>query len=120
MTTTTDWQRHCSTATSSSTKEAAAWRAGFYNTMCLGVVGVIFLLFAPALISIFTSDPEVARYGIRSLRIVAAGFFFYGYGMVLTAAFNGAGDTRTPTLINLFCFWFWQIPLAWVRAYPAA
>ena len=87
--------------------------------MCLGVVGVIFLVFAPLLIGIFTSDPEVAPYGIRCLRIVAAGFFFYGYGMVLTQAFNGAGDTRTPTWINLFCLWLWEIPLAWTLAYPA-
>jgi putative MATE family efflux protein len=99
--------------------EAAAWKAGLYNTMCLGVVGVIFLLFAPTLIGIFTSDPEVAPCGVRCLRIIAAGFFFYGYGMVLTQAFNGAGDTRTPTWINLFCLWLWEIPLAWVLAYPA-
>ena len=70
------------------------------------------------LIGIFT-DPEVAPYGIRRLRNVAAGFFFYGYGMVLTQAFNGAGDTRTPTWINLFCLRFWEIPLAWTLAYPA-
>jgi putative MATE family efflux protein len=99
--------------------EAAAWKAGLYNTMCLAVVGVLFLIFAPLLIGIFTSDPEVAPYGVRCLRIVAAGFFFYGYGMVLTQAFNGAGDTRTPTWINLFCLWLWEIPLAWALAYPA-
>ena len=99
--------------------EAAAWKAGLYNTMCLGVVGVIFLVFAPALIGIFTSDPEVIPYGVRCLRIIAAGFFFYGYGMVLTQAFNGAGDTRTPTWINLFCLWLWELPLAWLLAYPA-
>ena len=87
--------------------------------MCLAVVGVLFLIFAPLLIGIFTSDPEVAPYGVRCLRIVAAGFFFYGYGMVLTQAFNGAGDTRTPTWINLFCLWLWEIPLAWALAYPA-
>jgi putative MATE family efflux protein len=98
--------------------EAAAWKAGLYNTICLSVVGLIFLLFAPALIAIFTSDPEVAPYGVRCLRIVAAGFLFYGYGMVLTQSFNGAGDTRTPTLIHLFCLWCWEIPLAWVLAYP--
>ena len=99
--------------------EEAAWKAGLYNTLCLGVVGVLFLVFAPFLIGIFTSDPEVAPYGVRCLRIVAAGFFFYGYGMVLTQAFNGAGDTRTPTWINLFCLWLWEIPLAWTLAYPA-
>jgi len=98
--------------------EAAAWKAGLYNTLCLGTVGAVFLLFAPQLISLFTNDPEVAPYGIRCLRIVAAGFLFYGYGMVLTAAFNGAGDTRTPTWINLGCLWLWEIPLAWTLAHP--
>ena len=98
--------------------EAAAWKAGLYNTICLGTVGAIFLLFAPQLISLFTSDPEVAGYGVACLRIVSAGFLFYGYAMVLTASFNGAGDTRTPTLIAIACLWMWEIPLAWVLARP--
>jgi Na+-driven multidrug efflux pump len=91
-----------------------------YNTICLSIVGAVFLLFAPQLIRFFTDDPEVARYGVRCLRIVSAGFLFYGYAMVLTAAFNGAGDTRTPTLINIACLWLWEIPLAWALAYPLA
>jgi putative MATE family efflux protein len=98
--------------------EAAVWRAGLYNTLCLVTVGVIFLLFAPQLIRLFSADPEVVPYGVRCLRIVAAGFLFYGYGMVLTQAFNGAGDTRTPTLIYLVCLWLLELPLAWVLAYP--
>src|SRR6188768_3263940 len=98
--------------------EAAAWKAGMYNTICLGTVGVIFLMLAPPIVSLFTMDPEVALYGVRCLRIVSAGFLFYGYAMVLTASFNGAGDTRTPTLINLVCLWFWEIPLAWALAHP--
>lgn len=98
--------------------EAAAWKAALYNTVFLGSVGAVFLLFAPFLIGIFTSDPEVAPYGIRCLRIVSAGFLFYGYGMVLTQAFNGAGDTRTPTLIHLACLWALEIPLAWTLAHP--
>ena len=98
--------------------EAAAWKAGMYNTICLGTVGAIFLLFAPQIVSLFTMDPEVALYGVRCLRIVSAGFLFYGYAMVLTASFNGAGDTRTPTLINLVCLWLWEIPLAWALAHP--
>src|SRR5689334_2894294 len=89
--------------------EAAAWRAARYNTYCLGSVGVLFLLLAPQLIAQFTADPEVAPYGVRCLRIVAAGFLFYGFGMVLTQSFNGAGDTRTPTLINLGCLWLFEI-----------
>jgi putative MATE family efflux protein len=98
--------------------EAAAWRAGLYNTICLGSVGSVFLIFAPQLISFFTKDPEVARYGIACLRIVSAGFLFYGYAMVFIASFNGAGDTRTPTWISLVCMWMWEIPLAWLLARP--
>jgi putative MATE family efflux protein len=98
--------------------EAAAWKAGWYNTACLGAVGLIFLLFAPQLIAIFTNDPAVAPYGVRCLRIVSAGFVFYGFGMVLTQAFNGAGDTRTPTIIHLGCLWLWELPLAWTLAHP--
>jgi putative MATE family efflux protein len=98
--------------------EAAVWRAGLYNTVALAFVGLVFLMFAPVIIRIFSSDPEVIPYGVRCLRIVSAGFLFYGYGMVLTQSFNGAGDTRTPTLINLFCLWMLEIPLAWLLAYP--
>jgi len=98
--------------------EAAAWTAGRYNTMCLVVVGLIFLLFAPQLVAVFSSDPEVVPYGVECLRIVAVGFLFYGYGMVLSMSFNGAGDTLTPTPINFFCLCSLQIPLAWVLAYP--
>lgn len=94
--------------------EEAVWRAGFYNFCFLGVIGVLFLVFAPLLVRTFTADSEVARYATACLRIVSAGFVFYAYGMVLTSAFNGAGDTWTPTLINLFCFWLWEVPLAWV------
>jgi putative MATE family efflux protein len=99
--------------------EAAAWKAGLYNTIFLGAVGASFLLFAPWLIAIFTSDPEVARYGVGCLRIIAFGFAFSGYGMVLTQAFNGAGDTRTPTWINLVVLWLLEIPLAWILAHGA-
>ena len=99
--------------------EAAAWRAGLYNTICLGTIGLVFLVFAPWLIAIFTSDPEVAGHGVRSLRIIALGFAFSGYGMVFTQAFNGAGDTRTPTWINLVVLWMLEIPLAWLLAHGA-
>jgi len=98
--------------------EASAWKAGLYNTVCLTAIGTIFLLFAPPLVSAFTRNGEVASHAIHCLRIVSAGFLFYGCGMVLTAAFNGAGDTRTPTLINLFSLWLLEIPLAWLLAYP--
>jgi putative MATE family efflux protein len=96
--------------------ERAVWRAGFYNMIFLGIVGLIFILFAPQIIWFYTSDPNVAKYGVDCLRIVAYGFLFYAYGMVLGQSFNGAGDTWTPTIINLFVFWLWEIPLAYVLA----
>ena len=99
--------------------EASAWKAGLYNTICLGSIGAVFLLFAPLIVRIFTSDAAVGSVGVQCLRIVSAGFLFYGYGMVLTAAFNGAGDTRTPTLINLVSLWILELPLAWLLAHPA-
>ncbi len=80
----------------------------------MGVVSVLFLVFAPYIISFFTKEASVTGYAVSAVRIVSAGFFFYGIGMVMANAFNGAGDTRTPTIINLFGFWFFQIPLAYL------
>jgi putative MATE family efflux protein len=94
--------------------EASVWRAGLYNLYFMGSIGLLFVVFAPTLIGFFTTDPIVYGYGVEQLRIVSAGFLFYAYGMVLTSSFNGAGDTWTPTLLNLFCFWLWEIPLAWI------
>ena len=94
--------------------EQAVWKAGFYNMIFLGIVGLVFIFFAPQIIGFYTDDPSVAPYGIDCLRIVAYGFLFYAYGMVLGQSFNGAGDTWTPTIINLFVFWLWEIPLAYV------
>ncbi len=96
--------------------ERAVWKAGFYNMCCLSVVGLIFVLFARPIIHIYTSDPNVVPYGVDCLRTVAYGFLFYAYGMVLTQSFNGAGDTWTPTIINLFVFWLWELPLAYALA----
>lgn len=96
--------------------EQAVWKAGFYNVIFLGSVGLIFVVFARQIIGLFTHDPAVVRYGVDCLRIVASGFIFYAYGMVLTQSFNGAGDTWTPTIINLFVFWAWELPLAYVLA----
>ena len=98
--------------------ERAVWLAGRYNAIFLGAVSVVFLAFAPQIIGWFTRDAEVARIGTTALRIVSSGFLFYGYGGVLTSAFNGAGDTWTPTWINLAVFWCWEIPLAWLLAHP--
>jgi putative MATE family efflux protein len=96
--------------------ERAVWKAGYYNLIFLGSVGLVFVVFAGQIIGLFTSDPKVVPYGVDCLRIVAAGFLFYAYGMVLTQSFNGAGDTWTPTVINLFVFWLWELPLAYVLA----
>ncbi|MGB2713560.1 MAG: MATE family efflux transporter [Vicinamibacterales bacterium] len=93
--------------------EAAVWTAARYNMVFLGIVGAIFLIAAPQIAWLFTDDPSVTPYAVGCLRIVSLGFVFYACGMVLTQAFNGAGDTWTPTLINLFVFWLWEIPLAW-------
>jgi putative MATE family efflux protein len=94
--------------------ERAVWTAGFYNLIFLGSVGIIFVVFARQIIGLFTTDPNVVPYGVDCLRIVAYGFLFYAYGMVLTQSFNGAGDTWTPTIINLFVFWLWELPLAYL------
>ncbi len=97
--------------------EQAVWKAGFYNMIFLGVLGLLFVLFAEAIIGAFTQDPAVMPYGVSCLRTVSLGFLFYAYGMVMSQAFNGAGAVWTPTFINLFCFWLWQLPLAYALAH---
>lgn len=96
--------------------EQSVLRTAKYNALFMGLMSLIFLLFAPWIIAFFTKEASVAQYAIQALRIVSAGFLFYGIGMVMANAFNGAGDTKTPTVINLIGFWFFQIPLAWVLA----
>ena len=93
--------------------ERAVWTAALYSMIFLGIVGIIFLAGARPITGLFTNDPEVQGYAVGCLRVVSLGFIFYGAGMVLTSSFNGAGDTWTPTIINLFVFWLWEIPLAW-------
>ena len=90
--------------------------AGTYNMVVLSVVGALLAVFAPWIARFFTSDATVIPYAKDVLRIVALGFPFYAWGMVISQSFNGAGDTRTPTLLNLFVFWCWEIPLAYVLA----
>ena len=99
--------------------EAAVMTAAWYNAACLASVGVLFLLFAPQIVALFTRDAEVAAHAVHCLRIVAAGFPFYGFAYVMIAAFNGSGDTRTPTLVNIVCLWLWEIPLAWALSHRA-
>ncbi|MCB0400123.1 MAG: MATE family efflux transporter, partial [Winogradskyella sp.] len=82
----------------------------------MGFVSIIYLIFAPQIIAWFTQEPEVIKNGALCLRIIAAGYVFYGYGMVIINAFNGAGDTKTPTWINFICFWLFQLPLAYITA----
>jgi Na+-driven multidrug efflux pump len=101
-------------ATKPDRAERAVWTAGFYNMIFLGTVGLLFVLFATPLTGLFTQDPAVHPIAADCLRVVSFGFLFYAYGMVLTQSFNGAGDTRTPTLLNLLCFWLWEIPLAYL------
>lgn len=96
--------------------EAAVWKAGLYNMIFLGLVMVLFLFAAEPILRIFTNDPEVIRNGTQCLQVVAFGYIFYGYGMVINQSFNGAGDTLTPTIIALVGFWFFQIPLAYFLA----
>ncbi|MFN5171401.1 MAG: MATE family efflux transporter [Cyclobacteriaceae bacterium] len=96
--------------------EQSVWKTGFYNMIFLVGVMIIFLLFARPILEFFTSDARVIEFGIECLRVIALGYVFYGYGMVIAQSFNGAGDTRTPTLLNFFGFWCFQIPLAYALA----
>jgi putative MATE family efflux protein len=99
--------------------ERSVWLAAFYNFLFLGSVGVLLFAFAPMIVGLFTDEPEAARWGMLCLRIVACGFPFYAYEMVLAQSFNGAGDPWTPTWINLGCFWAFELPLAWVLSHSA-
>jgi len=91
----------------------AVWRTGLWNMMFLGSVGLVFIVFTPWIIGLFTHDPAVVPLAVDCLRIFSCGNIAFAYGMVLMQAFNGAGDTLTPTYINLFGFWILEIPLAW-------
>jgi len=98
--------------------EASVWRTSAYNAGVLGVLAVVFVAFARPIVALFTDDPTVAPMATTALRIWSGGFPFYAVGYVLTQAFNGAGDTTTPTLVNFGCFWCFEIPLAYVLAGP--
>ncbi len=96
--------------------EQSALLAAKYNSIFMGFVMLLFLFCAAPIVHFFTDDEAVARFGILSLQIIGSGYIFYGIGMVITQALNGAGDTKTPTVINLICFWLIQIPLAYLLA----
>jgi MATE family, multidrug efflux pump len=98
--------------------ETSVWRTGFYNMLFLGGIGLVFMLFAEPVVRLFTHDPQVVPLAASCLRIISYGNIGYAYGMVMLQAFNGAGDTLTPTVVNLFGFWFIEIPLAYCLALP--
>ena len=98
--------------------EQAVWRTGFYNMLFLGSVGVFFILMADPIVRLFTHDLAVASLAATCLRIISYGNIGYAYGMVMLQAFNGAGDTVTPTVVHFFGFWVLEIPLAYWLAIP--
>ena len=100
--------------------EKSAWLTGFYNLCFLGGLGTLFTFFAPEIVGFYTEDPLIFASAKDGLRYMSAGLPFYAYGLVLTQAFNGAGDTRTPIFINFVAFWLFQIPLAYVLSTPLA
>src|ERR1700674_182585 len=98
--------------------ETSIWRTGLYNMLFLGAIGVFFIFFAEPAVRLFTNDPEVVPLAASCLRILSYGNIGYAYGMVMLQAFNGAGDTVTPTIVNFFGFWLLEIPLAYALAIP--
>lgn len=96
--------------------EVSVWKTGKYNAWFMGIVSIVYLVFAKEIIGFFTDETIVIENGALCLQIIAAGYIFYGYGMVVIQSFNGAGDTTTPTYINLFCFWLFQLPFAYLMA----
>jgi putative MATE family efflux protein len=93
--------------------EQSVYETAKFNGIFMGIVSLIFLFGAYPIISFFTYDEDIKSIAVLALRIMASGYIFYGIGMVMGNAFNGAGDTWTPTWISLVCFWFFQIPLAY-------
>ena len=96
--------------------EKAVWRTGQFNMIFMGGVMIVFLLFARSIVSLFTGEQNVIDHATQCLQIVSVGYIFFAFGMIITQSFNGAGDTRTPTILNFFIFWLVQIPLAWLLA----
>ena len=96
--------------------ESSVWKTAKYNAWFMVIVSLFYLCFAEFILKIFSDNPNVIENGALSLRVIAAGYVFYAYGMVIVQAFNGAGDTKTPTIINFFCFWIFQLPFAYAAA----
>lgn len=98
--------------------ERSVWLTARVNVVFMGAVALLFLLLPETLIGIFTDQPEVVAVGVSCLRWVASCYLVFAYGLVMIQAFNGAGDTTTPTILNLLCYWVWQLPVAWLLAVP--
>jgi Na+-driven multidrug efflux pump len=98
--------------------EQSVWKTGVYNALVMGGVGAIFIVFPGPLVRLFTHDPEIVSIAAACLRIVSIGNIGYAYEMVMVQAFNGAGDTVTPTLVNFFGFIVLEIPFAYALAIP--
>ena len=96
--------------------ESSVWKAAFYNMLFLLGVSVIYIVFAEPIVTVFSDVPEVVKSGVLTLQIISVGYLIYGYAMVVGQAFNGAGDTRTPMVINIICFWLMEIPLGYFLA----
>ncbi len=94
--------------------EVSVWRTAHWNMIFLGLVSIVFFILAEPILAFFTQDTGVLKIGISALKIICFGYVFFAYGMVISQAFNGAGDTRTPMVINIFVFWLLQIPLAYI------
>jgi len=98
--------------------EAAVWRAGLYNAIFLGSLSVAFMVFPEWILSVFTDSPPVLEAGALCLRYISFCYIPYAYGMMMLQAFNGAGDTATPTRVNLIGYWVVQLPFAYALAHP--
>jgi putative MATE family efflux protein len=99
--------------------ERSVWITGIYNMIFMGIIAIVFLFAAEPVVAVMTTDPAVRPFAAECLRIIGYGYVAYAWGMVMLQAFNGAGDTTTPTILNAVCFWIVQIPLAWWLAVPA-
>ncbi len=94
----------------------SVWKVAKYNAIYMGFVSLLFLFGAEYFVSFITHEPLVIKTAVLALRVITLGYIFYGIGMVMMNAFNGAGDSRTPTIINFFWFWIFQIPVAYFVA----
>ena len=96
--------------------EKSVWVTGKYNAIFMVIVSIVYLVFAPQILGFFSDESGVIQAGALALQVIAAGYVFYAYGMVVIQAFNGSGDTKTPTWINFIAFWLFQIPFAYLVA----